>query len=513
MIDLSKLAEFNPAIIYAFEAEAPHNANHDSSIESVVYPTVSQHKDLLDGYLYAQNEILPFFTVSGKTLATTLESVTEQQFLGWVDKLHGYLGKSLLALYQEEAGKYTKRSVMRWHDGCELVDHLTFYLAKQHPQCKTEAALIDLLVSEYKTGRVAITQFIKVLHKIAGDKRISIHPSQIPYLPRGHVAYEGMVTMNKLQSAYWSPECLTPDEKKIIEKIVKICMFPTEVPEAMHRYAVRTLQQLKNCNPKNCDEVSAFLAESFYALTDIHPYANANGRVATCFMNVLLRVFGFPSIILRKPGEKTENDSEYSLAIAQIDSSREPLKALIKKRVLEAMKQPFADAISKELLEVRDRFVEVTKQLKQIAPRFELENLKMLAGQSLGDAAYQNADWRKNTIAFLKCTTEIALRLIASKQQQAAPTAAVGLFATSKDATRKTVKENLTKLSDYADWKINCKTGIIAWMETESETVAKAIYNKLEIANFAKCTMGKHEEKAAIFCVKCEENNSLYVYQ
>ncbi len=97
----------------------------------------------------------------------------------------------------------------------------------------------------------------------------------------------------------------------------------------MDAFADQMLARFAKCNPENLDQVSEFLAEMFYQLTEIHPYANANGRTALAMVNIFLRYFNLPSILLRHPGEKDDKKSAYSEAIAQLDKTREPLQQLI----------------------------------------------------------------------------------------------------------------------------------------------------------------------------------------
>lgn len=141
-----------------------------------------------------------------------------------------------------------------------------------------------------------------------------------------------MIALNKLSSAYNLGQ-LSTTEKNIVDKIVKVCMLPPHIPEAMNQWANETITQYHNCDPVNLDQVCDFLTNTFYKLTEIHPFGNANNRTATCLMNIFLRSLGYPSILLSYPGGRDNKNSQYQKAFAEIDSSLLPLKALIHDRI------------------------------------------------------------------------------------------------------------------------------------------------------------------------------------
>ncbi|WP_232220450.1 Fic family protein [Legionella tunisiensis] len=184
--------------------------------------------------------------------------------------------------------------------------------------------------------------FISLLEKIAKDGKYTIHESLQPVINYESPAIKGILVINKLASAY-NLNQLNDTERNTVNKIVKICMFPPLIPEAMDRWAQTTVDHLHTCDSKNLKEVSEFLATIFYELTEVHPFGNANGRTATCLTNIFLRAFGYPSIVLRHPGERENKHSLYQTAFEEIDSSLLPLIELIHTRMVEAQEKTFGD--------------------------------------------------------------------------------------------------------------------------------------------------------------------------
>lgn len=57
---LHQLTEFNPALVYCFDAESPPQKQTGKlTWEKQVYAVWGQHEDILNGYLYAQKIFLP----------------------------------------------------------------------------------------------------------------------------------------------------------------------------------------------------------------------------------------------------------------------------------------------------------------------------------------------------------------------------------------------------------------------------------------------------------------------
>nr|WP_256478786.1 Fic family protein [Legionella sp. 27cVA30] len=144
----------------------------------------------------------------------------------------------------------------------------------------------------------------------------------------------------------------------------------------MEQWAGTTVCKLSELDTNDIGKVTEFLTFVFYELTEIHPFANANGRTATCLINLFLRAFDYPSIVLRHPGERKNQNSQYQQAFAQIDSSLLPLQKLIHTRIVEAQKNVFEDKKLKKLIEIRVGFSDLLQQIKRKHPTFDVNRFQ-----------------------------------------------------------------------------------------------------------------------------------------
>jgi prophage maintenance system killer protein len=129
---------------------------------------------------------------------------------------------------------------------------------------------------------------------------------------------------------------LTEAEKLLVAKFVKISPPPESLPGIREQFSKEFIAELKKCQSGDIDQIVHFAAITFYRITENHWYFNCNGRTATCFINIFLRALGIPSILMRNPQEKNNENSSYSKAIANIDSDINLLEYHIKNRILEA---------------------------------------------------------------------------------------------------------------------------------------------------------------------------------
>lgn len=336
MLDLSRLTEFNHALIYGFEPESsPRRLAGSETFEDALFPEAGQHQDMLNAYLYAQETILPQIKKIG------LPNITPDMLIEWVKTIHGFIGNSLMQAHDRKSGEYTNEIILRWHLGAELGSHFILYLSGLH-EYKSPQQLAKFLNKKFDMDYQSALDFISLLEKITKDERYTIHGSLKPFIDYSSPGIKGILVLNKLASAY-NLNQLSNSEKGTVNRIVKICMFPPLIPEAMNQWAQNTIKQLQACDSKDLKNASEFLANTFYELTEVHPFGNANGRTATCLTNIFLRTFGYPSIVLRHPGERENKNSLYQKAFAEIDSSLIPLIELISTRVIEAQEKTFRE--------------------------------------------------------------------------------------------------------------------------------------------------------------------------
>ncbi|HFY0601648.1 TPA: Fic family protein [Legionella pneumophila] len=498
MFDLAKLTEFNHALVYGFEPESsPARLAGSETFEDALFPEAGQHQDMLNAYLYSQDTILPQIKKSG------LSHITPEMLIEWVKAIHGFIGKSLMQAYDRKSGEYTDEIIFRWHLGAELGVHFTLYLSDLH-ECKSPQQLAKFLNKQFEMDYQSALDFIVLLEKIAKDEKYSIHESLKPFIDYSSPGIKGILVHNKLASAY-NLNQLSEKEKITVNKIVKICMFPPLIPEAMNRWARETVDQLHTCDARDLKNVSEFLATTFYKLTEVHPFANANGRTATCLINTFLRAFGYPSIVLRHPGERENKDSRYQKAFAEIDSSLLPLIDLIYSRINEAQEKSFENEKLKKLIVLRVALSDLLQETKSKHPQFNITAFQKQVFSSPETLfAMQMADETDASIFVLSMSinklSQIAKELELSKQKK--PT----LFSTAVlDSTQiNAVIKSLEKISGLGGWKTNAKKGLVTWLELPDMEKAKEIASELETLKVAKITLARRADNK-IPVIKCEE--------
>ena len=159
-----------------------------------------------------------------------------------------------------------------------------------------------------------------------------------------------------------------------MSKIVTVCNDPDDIPNLMNAFAKTTLASWRKCNTNDIKAVSQCLAEVFFQFTDIHPFDNANGRTATCLVNVFLKSIGLPSILMRNPGDRDDSSSSYTLAINAINQTREPFANHIYQRILAAQSQPFADEKLAETIVLRWEVAHQLQLLQKKHPQIDIND-------------------------------------------------------------------------------------------------------------------------------------------
>ncbi len=367
---LQQLTEFNPALVYGFDPEVATDGRiHESETwEGSLFPTVGQVEDMLTGYLFAQNILLPTFKKG---------NLDELSFINYIKQLHGHLGNSLLALtIKEKSGEYSQQQALRWNPDVRTgVLIYCIFSGTKDPNLNGEdptAVLIKFLTTELSLSKAQVLQFIALLDRLKNDPTITPRASEKKYIGND----VGLIIQEKLAVAYLTNK-LSKNDKELVSKIVTVCRDPQATPQLMKDFAKTTLANWGKCNKKDIKAVSQFLTELFFQFTDIHPFPNANGRTALCLVNVFSRSIGLPSILIRNPGEKKDSSSSYSLAIKAINQTREPLANHIYQRILEAQRQPFTDAKLAEAVTLRCKLVHQLKLMQSKHPQIDINEYQL----------------------------------------------------------------------------------------------------------------------------------------
>ncbi len=503
MFNLHELKEFNPAIVYTNDVEAsPALEAGSDALQDSLYPTIDQLHDLFNGYQFAETKILPFIKKNGR------EAVTEQQFLEWILTLHGAIGKTILELWNKKAGSYAEEGIALWHQGRMVSEHLMRYFSKCY-RGMTEVQLAQLIHKEHEVEVSEILDFIKLMQKVRGLSDVMLPESEDKHLREicGNT-YEGTVLLRRLFLAYRS-NALTPVEKAIVNKIVMLGEDPKEIPNAMSVYARNTLKEFKACNGEDLKAVSAFLAKLFTRFTEIHPFGNANGRVATCIMNIFLRSLDLPSIVLRQVGENTDPKSPYSLAMDRLKTSTDMLEKLIYQRIIAAKKEAYSAPEREKVVELRVQFVVLARRIETMDRAYNCDVIKHMACDTpVCRAALQGATAYSDRIGIVMMEQMLLIAQRIESQLTSLKKAPVfSLAAQLSEEQKSKLMSGLIQLSGQSGWKVNQKNGLVTWVELSDKSVAREVESKLSRSGVAVVTLATRKDNPTISVVKCEQIN------
>lgn len=75
------------------------------------------------------------------------------------------------------------------------------------------------------------------------------------------------------------------------------------------------MRQFKVIDPEDVNQVILFISTLYHDITKIHPFADGNGRTGRLFVNLFLRRFGYPPILI----PKVDNVKEMRSALRRAD--------------------------------------------------------------------------------------------------------------------------------------------------------------------------------------------------
>ncbi len=562
---LKQLTQFNQALIYGFEPESSAQEKLRSErYQDTLFPKVGQFEDMLAGYLFAQNELLPAFKK---------ENLDETAFINSIKQLHSYIGNTILALAGipwEKSGQFVQMQVLRWR-ASDDTDSLTNWILSEttHPSLQgydPTHLLIRLLTTELGLTEAQVHQFVALLQRLKDDPTITPRASQkkfVDTLIEDPQLYKAVITKEKLAVACLGNK-LSAEEKELVSKIVTICNDPDDMPKLMDDFAKTTLANWRKCDKNDIKAVSQCLAEMFFQFTDIHPFGNANGRTAVCLLNVFLVSIGLPSILMRNPRERYDSSSSFSQAINAINQTREPLANHIYQKILEAQKHAFSDEKVAEVITVRCRLAHQLKSLQSKHPQIDINDYSTTMYQCAKAAMHKYSTDEDIAICglnkFLSFLAEEEKRLDQSSSKEMAKVTSStstttststqsvklkgGFFTSVKTEGNKALdaakvekcsdpslskgkttvtgfigsamlsdgeidqlKQDLSSLTNTGGWKINSRNHLDSWMETSNETEAERVFKLLYTAGVGKVIKGKHPKNNQIHVVQCLNTN------
>ncbi|CDZ79426.1 Fic/DOC family protein [Legionella massiliensis] len=457
---------------------------------------------MLEGYLFAQNSLVPIFSRMDD------DEINETVLINSIKQLHGFIGKTLLEITNDESGKYAVQQIIRWNPSTET-DRLTYFTLHkmQHSSLNGKnprTLLMELLTRELHLTKKEVIQFINLLERLKNDPNIKPRASQLQYI-NGDIA---TLTMEKLAVAYLT-DLLTQDEKTLVSKIATICRDPADIPAAMEYFAKTTLAQWKSCDKQDLRAVSQFLSEMFYQLTDIHPFSNANGRTATCLVNVFLRSIGQPSILMRNPGERDLSSSSYSMAIEKINETRTPLANHIYQRILDTKISPFANAKLEETITLRCNVVRQLKILQAKNPTLDINNYQDTMNQfSWNPEIYTLSTLEDKVIFILKGMLNFLVREEQKLDQNAQIQSINRSFipTTLTSPQKEQLKQDLFTLTQVNGWKVNPQNNLECWIEIPLMNEAEKVAAKLRESEVGNVLVSRRRDNQ-VPVIKCSNIN------
>lgn len=357
MYFINRLTDFNHALVYGFDPESSFDEKNNFYFET------GQHIDLLNAYLYAQDNILPFIKQYG------IEKITEEMVLEWILQLHKNIGKHLLASFKQSSGEYATSEIIRCQQGmdkyvvmADLINNLSSF--DDHAQ-----QFITNYSKEHDLSIKTCTVFVEIIKRYRQESMITLSGKLNPFAK--NIAFVEMV-IDKIRDASRNGN-LTADENTALAKIITFCTPVEKIPQAMKDFSKNILRQWKSLPGKDTAIVAAVTSEIFYAFTHIHPFANCNGRTATCLMNIILKSIGLPDILLRYPGERNDSASDYEKVMAVIDDTRKPFAMHILACINTARQNPFQNTKLAQIIQLRVAISLRSQALEKTSSLFRFE--------------------------------------------------------------------------------------------------------------------------------------------
>lgn len=351
----------NPAIVECFDPES--SGYHEPGTRGLLLEGLQQHQDLADAYHYAETVILPYI------MKNSVEKVTPDQLLQWIDELHLRLARTLAPFQPNEvAGQYTQQPIFRYKRSNEDAYAFAngFVAIQRNPNVLYSVA--TTIGDETGHDPRKVLAFLTLMFELYFDPTIDIPASFVKYLPpERDLGRAPSVALNKIFLQY-NRGRLSTEQKQIVDDFVKVCSMPDTYPMQMRKFAEVLLEKWAACPSRDLQAVAEVMRFAFHELTEIHAYSNGNGRLATCVSNIVARSRGFRSILFRYPGESKATSGLYHDAIAAINNDTGPLRKLILTRLQESEAKPYRNENVARILEKRVELMNIVLELERLLP-------------------------------------------------------------------------------------------------------------------------------------------------
>ena len=380
--------------------------------QDTLYPLVGQHLDVLQAYLYAQNTILPWIEKQG------VETISESMLLEWILTIHRHIGTHLLASYEETSGKYSSSDdVARWQQGSDVFLDVADLINDVFSFDNRAQDFIKSYCSRFKESTKNCDIFVHIIRRFREESLCELKGQINPF--KKNPAFV-MNVIEKITTAR-QQGALSSEEIKALDRIVIFCMPTHEIPAAMEHFAQQTLLQWQKCKTASTKEIAAILADIFYQFTYTHPFPNANGRTATCLINIILKSLGLPDILLRRPGDRQDEKSSYLKAMECISDTRVAFAEHIYNCIEQAKHQPFQNKALAKTIELRITFALKCQELEKKYPTFDIKKFRKDVDKRISSVPL-DGDKDENAITLLteclKLTVEVEETLLSPSLAQ-----------------------------------------------------------------------------------------------
>jgi hypothetical protein len=324
---IQSLTAFPQALIYHFVAETPEK-DEKKIFESYYVPSFMQFNDVLDTYLDLQNRLIP--ELQERNIAEVEPMKWQEILLG----INGSIIKTLANHMHFHAGAYRDGGMVISRRSSEELQYILLFLANQIPVDR--AGFLELMEEQFEQAPKIYDDFLSLISSMQTRTDIELRPSSLAAIGGSREQIRITTLLERLNTAYIT-DVLTEEQKKVVEEVMVPCIFPEELSGLMDAFYLELQAQLASLDKANAHAVAELMADVFYRIIKIHPFANGNGRTAMCFINLLLKQLGYPPICFYYSLEKHDDASDYGIATNSIFKNREPMVQLILKRFEETI--------------------------------------------------------------------------------------------------------------------------------------------------------------------------------
>jgi len=337
--DLHELEHLAPLVYGTLMAVSTHNQK--KLLTTALIPCAEQWKDARAAYTLVKQ--------IGKHLRKDREKyLTEQRVSSWVFALHKVVAKHAYDDFVGPGpGEYTNEEASLY---------------------RCSEALISALFQDAINDNSPSMEHVHLMEQEGVDLMEYVFARLV--LRRINLTVPGQNILFKLQNAYQSNK-LNEDDRKKIEKFIKMCPEKKTVPTLMQQFIRRLVSEWRQCSPTDIEAIVDLVFLAYQQITHIHPFANGNGRLATIFMALITESFGQPAILIKTGQEGYERNSPARKAIRCMDDDPLPLKAIIRDR----LQKPYEDNVYRRQIEAQVKLADLAVQIQQIAPSVDVDVL------------------------------------------------------------------------------------------------------------------------------------------